>query len=496
MIREFFLSIPLKTKSRLTDIRQQRVRFVVLGVTLLFTVGYAQPPDTMWTRTYFGASNALSIEPTPDGGYIIAQWVDFPYDASLLKLDSLGNVQWEHSYGTEGTFEEFGEVKPCPAGGFIAVGERFGYPTYNDPETYVVRTNENGDTLWTRTVNIQNRDFLGSVEVADNGDFICVGRAGYIGATSDSGDVLIMRYSDAGELLWVTRYRGEFSSIASDVVCSGPDRFIVGGQTGRFWEDDETRAYVLMIDGNGDTLWTRTYGLDVHSLCQHLVTTGDGGFAFTGETTVEPVDGSDMIVMRGDSAGNLLWGDRFGHGQGRAIQRLPDSGFAVFHSTGQLPEAGSDYGLQRLTLAGDTVWTARYGTPADDYITTGQVSPDNGFLMLGLNSGGVYLVRTLPLPLVAFDPSTAVPKSTILLSAYPNPFNSATTISYTLSKRLMVKLTVYDILGRQIQSSISAWLSPGSHYILFNAEELASGTYFLQLDAGKEVNTLKLILQR
>lgn len=68
------------------------------------------------------------------------------------------------------------------------------------------------------------------------------------------------------------------------------------------------------------------------------------------------------------------------------------------------------------------------------------------------------------------------------LSAYPNPFNPSTVISFTLSAQSSVKLVVYDILGRQVAELIDNDLSLGVHKIQFNASNLSSGVYFYSIN--------------
>ncbi len=473
------------------------MRYCILG--LLLTVGltaWAQPPDTLWTRSYAGASNALSVANTPDGGFIISAWTGMPYDGVLLKMDSLGSIQWQRSYGSPETFETLDDAKPCPSGGYVAVGRQFGHPTFDSHRTYVVRTNDQGDTLWTRTMDFEGDDDLGAVEVAANGDIICVGRAGYIGATSDSGDVLIMRYADTGYLVWTHRYRGNQSSIGFDVIKLGNmDHYLVGGQSGRFWEDSAAQAYVLAFNGDGDTLWTRTYRLDTYNQCLALAAADDGGFAFTGEVKPDPSVTSDLLILRADSLGEPLWQGRFGPGSARALSCLPDGSLTVFYGSMRIPDQGFQYAVKRLNAEGDSLWTGYYGTAADNYLTAGLTLPDQGYLMLGLVPG-VYVVRTLPEPHSATYPQPVVPASHLLLSAYPNPFNATTTVTYWLPHGTRTQLMVYDILGRQVQAFAPAWLPPGNHQLRLASEGWSSGPYFLRLESGKEAATIKLLLEK
>lgn len=84
---------------------------------------------------------------------------------------------------------------------------------------------------------------------------------------------------------------------------------------------------------------------------------------------------------------------------------------------------------------------------------------------------------------------------------YPNPFNPTTKIKYSVPSNLngnssVVKLVVYDILGRAIKTLVNEKQQPGRYEITFNANDLASGIYFYRLTTGDFVSTKKMILMK
>ncbi len=91
------------------------------------------------------------------------------------------------------------------------------------------------------------------------------------------------------------------------------------------------------------------------------------------------------------------------------------------------------------------------------------------------------------------------PKEYALFQNYPNPFNPSTTIKYSIpanDKREIsnTKLIVYDILGREVATLINEKQKPGNYEVVFNAQNLASGTYFYRLTSGDFVKTMKFVL--
>jgi hypothetical protein len=92
--------------------------------------------------------------------------------------------------------------------------------------------------------------------------------------------------------------------------------------------------------------------------------------------------------------------------------------------------------------------------------------------------------------------SNTPPKEFRLQQNYPNPFNPATTIEFALPKRSLVKLQVFDVLGRRVAILLDRELQPGEYKMVFEAEGLPSGVYFYRIQAEGFVRTKKLILLR
>jgi len=81
-----------------------------------------------------------------------------------------------------------------------------------------------------------------------------------------------------------------------------------------------------------------------------------------------------------------------------------------------------------------------------------------------------------------------------LYQNYPNPFNSSTTIEFDIPERTNVKLVVYDILGREVETLIDKELEPGKYKVNFDATNLPSGVYFYTLRTPKFTKTNKMVL--
>jgi hypothetical protein len=89
---------------------------------------------------------------------------------------------------------------------------------------------------------------------------------------------------------------------------------------------------------------------------------------------------------------------------------------------------------------------------------------------------------------------STLPREFSLNAISPNPFNATTTIAFDLPRLSDVSLRIFEINGRVAATLIDAELGPGSHRVQFDGELLASGVYFVRLQAGEFTATRKLLL--
>lgn len=90
--------------------------------------------------------------------------------------------------------------------------------------------------------------------------------------------------------------------------------------------------------------------------------------------------------------------------------------------------------------------------------------------------------------------TVTITHKTILKQNFPNPFNPSTTIHYEIPKEEYVELSIYDMMGRRIESLIRTTQPPGGYSVHFNATQYAGGTYICRLQAGSSIQHIKMIV--
>jgi hypothetical protein len=95
---------------------------------------------------------------------------------------------------------------------------------------------------------------------------------------------------------------------------------------------------------------------------------------------------------------------------------------------------------------------------------------------------------------VSQEPGATAPSVFTLAQNYPNPFNPTTVVSYQLPVASIVRLAVYDLLGREVAVLVKGSQEPGVHSATWNAHGMASGVYYYRLEAGDNFEMKKMVL--
>ncbi len=109
----------------------------------------------------------------------------------------------------------------------------------------------------------------------------------------------------------------------------------------------------------------------------------------------------------------------------------------------------------------------------------------------GNTGGGFSYIRTSTS--LGAD-KTTIPKEFFVSKNYPNPFNPATVIRFSVAAKQTASLQIFDITGRLVEIIINVPFAPGKHEVAWHAGHLPSGTYFMQMKSGGFVKTRKMVL--
>jgi hypothetical protein len=398
---------------------------------------------------------------------------------------------------------------------------------------YMQKLNSSGVKQWgtspilVTSGTTENYDWPDLV-ASDNGSIIMYW-AGYTGSFFSPANYKLytQKFSSSGTRVWNstedTVYNlGHVSGfyqprIFSDgnsgaIFCWRDDRNLQNLSTGYLQRMNSSGTFLFPINGSAvSTVGGFNYFDPIASL-----------MASTGETIVVFQEANSGQTQWGfgaqklSSTGAQLWGSggisiqSYGSNQVLTYSvSTKDTNAIVYFNQ----DAGSGNDLIkacRLGKSGGYVWSGNIITPSSilspKIRLNAALNNSNGLSVLCWedrrnDAGGIYaqdinLDGTYGTPTGINPFSGKVPEKYGLKQNYPNPFNPVTLINYQLPAKSEVKLSVYDVLGREVVVLVNENQSAGFYNVKFDGTKLASGIYFYKLSAGDFIETKKLILDK
>jgi hypothetical protein len=475
-----------------------------------FSSVFAQPPDTLWTRTYGTdeTEEAFGCVALEDGGFVLAGISGDPgldnERVYVVRVDSFGDTLWTKRFGefwpSPNVFGHYwGAYSICRAGdnGLALTG----YGQYlGDMSIYIflLKMSSDGDSLWTRVYD--HEGWGNRVVATEDGGFAIAGDVWH-----PNRDMMLMKTDSLGNEEWSRFYGGTGSEAAHDMTLCPDGGFALAGGTSSFGVD-VVDVYLVRTNSSGDTLWTRTYGGMGDESAFTITARTDGGFVLAGYTDSFGMGGplgTDAYVLRVDSEGDTVWTRTYGYAETdefiSSVASTIDGGCILSGwISGWSPH--QDMYVVRLDSLGDSLWSSTYGGIWPDNSRCVVTTIDSGYCIVGKFRSltnppeyEFYAVRLGPDIQSTEEPFSFIPEE-ITLTAYPNPFNPSTTIGFYVQNPAQIEIAVYDVQGRLVKQLTSGKFTRGRHEIIFEANALPSGTYYAQLNTPTSKFTQKLVL--
>jgi len=482
----------------------------IVVLLIAFSASTALPQDIIWSNNFGGQYNekGYACQQTTDGGLAIVgstyQSDLTDHDIYLLKLDSLGNRVYSQTFG--GSSTDYGyDIRETSDGGLVLVGSTKSYGS-GGRDIYLIKTDANGNHLWSKYIGGTGDDEGRSVRTTNDGGLIICGSTTSSGAGYN--DLYLVKTDANGNTLFSRTYGG-IGGDAGAAVRQTPDSgFVMIGSTGSFGTGYSS-IYVVRTDSNGDSLWATTYGGTRADFGSSLEVTADGGFAFVGSTSSFGLGYSDLYLIRTDPSGNVEWQQTYGgtsDDRGYSVNETGDGGFIVAGTTESFGLGINAY-LVRTNPIGVQQWDNYYGGVGSDYCQAVLQDAQLDFYLVGYSysysSGGsdVYVVK------VQGDVQTDVqdrvseeiPDGFELAQNYPNPFNISTTIQYSIPTRNDVSLTIFNMLGQRVRQWRFDALPAGTYALEWNGHNeagsvVSTGVYFYRVVSGTHSLNRKMVL--
>ncbi len=480
----------------------KNLRCLFLILFLFASQVFTQTYDTIWTKTYGGPydENGYTVHQTADDGYIISGYTKSTgageSDAWLLKTDSNGDTLWTKVFGGE-TWDWGEDVLQTKDGGYLLIVRCYSFGAGNY-DAWIIRTDAQGDTLWTKFWGEELGEWLTNVQQTNDGGYIFTGRTMSFSAKGE--DAWTVRSDSSGEIIWMKTYGGELTDNASYIQQTDDNGFIIIGRTYPYI-DGKSDIWLVKTNSSGDTLWTRAYGGTETDYGISVRQTNDGGYILVGNTSSYGAGDGDIWLIKTDNLGDTLWTKTFGGiDQDRVFSliQMSDGKYLIGGYTNSFGAGSSDGWLIMTDEDGDIWWSQTFGGQHNDMIMDCMETLDGELVFCGYTSmqeenADLWLQK------ISLDPAVSVPDRMIhasfrLYQNYPNPFNSQTTVSYEIPKDNHIQLSLFNVLGEKIKELEDSYKQAGSYEYELNMSSFTRGLYFISLRYERSVSSIKLNL--
>ena len=479
----------------------------------LFLVKYDNAGNVLWAKSV-GQGNGLDVafSVTTDAagsiylaGYFTSSYLVFGADTItnsnagasdlfLVKYNNTGNVLWAKSAGGNFDDEAYSVTAEAGgniliAGGFYSSSLIFGSDTLTNSsagtDMFLVKYDNAGSVLWAKSSGGSNNDEAYSVTADAGGNIVVAGY--FISPTITFGsftltnvganyrDMFLVKYDNAGSVVWAKRAGGSSGEFANSLTSDAGGNIYVAGHFGSdtliFGTDTLTNAgnydmFLAKYDNSGNVVWAKSAGGSPVDEA-HSVTTDVGGniyvtgyfnssmIIFGSDTLLNSVL-SDMFLVKYDNAGNVIWAkSEGGNGLDEALAITTDA-------------------------SGNIYMTGRFSSNSLLF---------SSFTLMNVGDYDIFLAK-LSSSIIGIE-SIDNKKGIIV---YPNPASGTFNLSLSYFQDSPVQIDMFNILGKRIYAE-KINVNQNEQFIEINLGKLSAGIYIVQVKAGTEQFSKKLVIE-
>jgi len=301
-----------------------------------------------------------------EGFYMLGDHYVYPKkDIILQSTDTGGEINWIKQYN----YEEYLQCRDFlrnQEGNFLILGVESGRESGNPSDTssniYIIKTESDGDTIWTSKIDIKKFDYPEAIIEDESGGYLITGSI-KDDKYSQSSDILLAKINENGELQWYKTFGGSKSDKGGDIIKDADAGYYI---TGSYVDGltGSSSAFLLKTNASGDSLWMRKYDCPDNLLVSKLLRTSDDGFLITVNKASYPMDPE---LIKTNATGDTIWTRIYDQGNGDkffgAIIQTSDKGFMIGGysegATGVRPP-WSQMTVYKMDSIGKITWQRKY----------------------------------------------------------------------------------------------------------------------------------------
>jgi hypothetical protein len=402
------------------------------------------------------------------------------FDYCTVKYTSDGLQQWVKYYTTPGFAQDDArKIAIDNAGNVYVTGESL----LGNFQFATIKYSPTGTELWVRRYGTPDGNtFVNGLEIDNNCNIYITG------VNNDSA--ITIKYDSSGTLVWANRYCSNAGNAESnDIVLDANNVYITGYTTTTHRE-----FFTIKYSSAGLQLWERKYNTDTLQKYSRyeansisLDNLGDiyvSGFFFENQSSPRR-----LCLIKYSNDGNLIWErkDTASISNETTLMAVDEVGNAYVAGS-----TGFTYMFLKYSNTGTFLWRIIYSSLATSPRSL-KVDKNYNIYLTGSGAGRILTLK--------YSQSVGIEQISLnepdefkLEQNFPNPFNPTTSIKFHVTNSSDIKLSIFDVLGREAAILVNEHLKAGVYQASWNAENYPSGVYFAVFTAGEHKFTKKMVL--
>ena len=318
----------------------------------------------------------------------------------LLKISKTGNQIWRKDF-TAGNNTSASALVETSNQDLLIVGRTSRNYATSSWDVLLVKTNSAGDTLWTKTYGSNKEDYGYQIIKTNDSNYL-ISAITYADSTSGFCDIYLLKVNSDGDTLWTKSYKDQDQEIPFHVIQTQNGEYLV---TGTNEDNSQPRGlYFLKVDASGNKLWDKTIGAATWRWGYSTLELSSGDLLTCGHHTSN--GHSQVLLVKTDNAGNEYWEKEFGDAnlseESNSIKPNSDGTFTITGSSYDVTTTQDDIILLKVDQNGNQVWYKKFGGAASEW-GVNLIKDSNGDNIItgttysyGTNasSGNIFMTKT------------------------------------------------------------------------------------------------------